>query len=104
MLIEALTAKKSSVRWSAAFALGHIGSENAVEPLIEALTTDKDSFVRGNAAEALGNIGDIRAVEPLKRALKDEGEWFGEKVKDDAFASLEEISRRIKMRITTEPT
>ena len=104
LLIEALTAKKSSVRWSAAFALGHIGSENAVEPLIEALTTDKDSFVRGNAAEALGNIGDIRAVEPLKRALKDEGEWFGEKVKDDAFASLEEISRRIKMRITTEPT
>ena len=76
----------------------------AIEPLIEALTADKDDRVRWKAAEALGNIGDPRAVEPLKSALKDQGEWIEEKVKDEAFASLEEISRRIKMRITMEPT
>jgi HEAT repeat protein/energy-coupling factor transporter ATP-binding protein EcfA2 len=101
LLIDALsTAKVGFVRWNAAEALGKIGSEKAIEPLIDALATAKDSEVRLRAAKALGNIGDTRAVEPLKSALKDEGEWIGEKVKDKAFASLENISRRIKMRVT----
>ena len=104
-LITALTtAKGSAVRWSAADALGRIGSEKAIEPLLKALTTAEASAVRGSAADALGNIGDNQAVEPLKKALKDEGEFVGEKVKDKAFTSLEKISRRIKMRITMEPT
>jgi HEAT repeat protein len=102
LLIEALTTADSFIRRDAAEALGGIGSVKVIDPLIEALTTDKDDRVRWNAAKALVNIGDIRAVEPLKRALKDEGEWFEEKVKDKAFTSLEEISRRIKMRITIE--
>jgi hypothetical protein len=32
-------------------------------------------------------------------ALKDESEWFGDEVKNLAFASLEKISMRIKRRI-----
>ena len=54
----------------AATALGIIGSEKAVEPLIEALS-DYASDARGSAATALGIIGSEKAVEPLIRALND---------------------------------
>ncbi len=43
--------------------------------------------------------GGEKAIEPLRSALKDKGKWFGFKVKDGAFTSLEKISRRIKNRI-----
>ena len=53
----------------AAEALGKIGDEQAVEPLIKALSYDggrwRDREVREAAAWALGEIGDERAVEPL---------------------------------------
>jgi HEAT repeat protein len=102
-LIKALSSDKASeVRWSAAWALKRIGSEKALEPLIKVLTTDKNSRVRMKAAEALGNFEDMRAIEPLKNALKDEGDWFGNKVKDTAFTSLERISRRLKERIALD--
>ena len=52
-------------------ALGNIGDERAVEPLIKALG-DEDSYTRQLTAMALGKIGDARAVEPLIKALKDE--------------------------------
>ena len=103
-LIEDLKEKDSSVRESAADALGMMGSEKAIEPLIKALTTDKDRSVRESAADALGMMGSEKAIEPLKNALKDEGEGEGEKVKDKAFESLEKISRRIEKRITIEHT
>jgi HEAT repeat protein/SpoVK/Ycf46/Vps4 family AAA+-type ATPase len=103
-LITALiTAKDSFVRGNAASALGGIGSDKAVEPLITALITAKGSYVRWSAAYALGGIGSEKAVEPLKSALKDESEWLVEKVKDGAFAALEQISRRIHKRILREP-
>ena len=53
----------------AADVLVHIG-EPAVEPLIEALSSD-DAGVRYVAAWTLGKIGDRRAVEPLIAAMKD---------------------------------
>ena len=62
--------KNCTVRGEAAEALGEIGDERAVEPLIHALK-DRDKAVRWKAAEALGEIGDERAVEPLIHALKD---------------------------------
>ena len=70
------TDKDSNVREYAAYALGEIGSENAIEPLIKALTTDKDSYVRWSAAKAFGRIGSEKVIEPLKDTLKDEGEYF----------------------------
>lgn len=54
-----LTDKDSSVRCSAAEALGKIGSENAVPSLIEALN-DSDGNVRQKVAEALGKIGESK--------------------------------------------
>ena len=58
------------VRCDAAVALGEIGDERAVEPLIEALK-DKIASVRRAAAQALGEIGDKHAVRPLIQMLKD---------------------------------
>jgi len=69
LLINDLAAKESDVRGSAADALGEIGSEKAIEPLINALTTDNESEVRGSAASALGSIGSEKAIEPLINAL-----------------------------------
>ncbi|NOR18327.1 NACHT domain-containing protein, partial [candidate division WOR-3 bacterium] len=68
-LINDLAAKDSFVRWRAASALGRIGSEKAVVPLITALSSAKESDVRGGAADALGGIGSEKAVVPLITAL-----------------------------------
>ena len=51
-------------------ALGQLGDERAVEPLI-AILRDSDSGVRVAAAQALGQLRDERAVEPLIVALED---------------------------------
>ena len=59
-------------RSDVACALGKIGDNRAVEPLVAALK-DSRSYVRSAAACALGKIGDNRAVEPLVAALKDNG-------------------------------
>jgi HEAT repeat protein/energy-coupling factor transporter ATP-binding protein EcfA2 len=74
LLINDLTAKESVVRWRAADALGRIGSEKVVGPLITALSTDKESFVRERAAFALGRIGSEKAVGPLITALSTDKE------------------------------
>jgi len=69
--IKELKDKDSSVRYSAAYALGKIGNSRAVEPLISCLK-DESSSVRSSAADALGKIGDSRAVKPLVACLKDQ--------------------------------
>jgi HEAT repeat protein len=66
-------------RGAIAWALGEIGDQRAVEPLIEALFYGDGEycvdFGRVAAAEALGEIGDARAVEPLIELWKFTGEW-----------------------------
>jgi hypothetical protein len=69
-LIEALMDRNRMVRLNATEALGKIGNERAVEPLIKTLEDDWDSVVRLFATEALGKIGDARAVEPLIKTLE----------------------------------
>jgi len=58
------------VRRAAAGALGELGDQRTVNPLVKALG-DCDVIVRSIAAEALGKLGDARAVEPLIKALGD---------------------------------
>jgi len=74
-LIVALADKDMNrkVRRRAAEALGRIGDDRAVEPLIVALA-DMNDEDRQWAANALGRIGDDRAVEPLIVALADKNE------------------------------
>jgi HEAT repeat protein/energy-coupling factor transporter ATP-binding protein EcfA2 len=99
-LIEALiTAEDADIQLNAAYALGKSGDKRAIKPLIEALSKDKEARVRLAAATSLGLIGDEKTIEPLKNALKDEGKHIGNKVKDEAFVSLKNISSRINKRI-----
>ena len=54
----------------AAWALGEIGSPQAVDALVGALK-DASWEVRAKAAWALGEIGDRRAADPLAASMKD---------------------------------
>lgn len=91
--------RESLIRGNAAYALGEIGGAEAIPFLIRALLSDKDSYVRYRAAEVLGSIGDVATISPLKTALKDDGSYYGWKVKDKAFEALEKICRRLQVRI-----
>jgi HEAT repeat protein len=74
-LIEALGYDKGDrrksvpVRKNAAQALGELGDERAVEPLIDALTQETDIGVSDTISVALGKIGSP-AVEPLITILR----------------------------------
>ena len=71
-IIKVLQSKSDSeVRIKAEKALGELGAEIAVEPLIHALKDD-NWRVRYEAARALGKIKGAMAVEPLIQILKDE--------------------------------
>ena len=50
-------------------ALGQLGGDRALEPLIRALKHDH-ATVRDTAAQALGDMGDPRAVDPLIEVLQ----------------------------------
>lgn len=66
-LIKALNHKEVEVRREAADALGRIGDERAIEPLIIAL---REESMRDDAAIALSMIGDGKAIEPLMEAFR----------------------------------
>jgi HEAT repeat protein len=55
-------------RARAAFALGDMGSQRAVEPLLGTLG-DETRAVRAAAGRSLGRLGAVEAVEPLVEAL-----------------------------------
>ena len=70
-LITALKNKDSDVRSNAAEALGMIGDEKFVEPLIQVLYDYRFSLIaKRNVATALGKLGDERAIDPLMHVLK----------------------------------
>ncbi len=77
-LVEALTSKRTWVRWEAAKALSQIADPAATAALVKALN-DKEFDVRWLAAEGLVAIGK-HAVIPLLRALIDtpESTWIRE--------------------------
>jgi HEAT repeat protein len=68
ILVKAL--RSSWLGPKAALALGRMGDDRAVEPLINSLC-DRRETIRKAAAEALGRLGDDRAVEPLSHTLND---------------------------------
>lgn len=70
-LARLLENKDPQVQYEAAEALGNIGDERAVGPLIAALQFPDDD-VRWKAAIALGEIGNPDAVAPLIALLSDE--------------------------------
>lgn len=72
-------------RGRAAFMLGQLRDQRAVEPLIQALTAPGHQ-TPVFAAQALGKIGDRRAIMPLLVLLDSDNEAFHE-------AALEALSR-----------
>ena len=66
--------REPSARAEAARALGTIGDQRSVDPLVHSLR-DPDREVRFTAAESLGRIGDARAVRQLSEALTD-NDWY----------------------------
>ncbi len=76
-LIESLKDDDSGVRWTAAYALGRIGGERAIEHLIP-LLNDDEFDVREAAARALGEIGAESAIEYLIPLLNDDDFDVGE--------------------------
>jgi HEAT repeat protein len=72
-----------------AAALGEIGDNRAVEPLISHLK-DSDSYVRYETAQALGMIGDMRALQPLDELGNNENGF----VREVEVEALEHIERK----------
>lgn len=75
-LIDALKNEHSSVRWTAAEALGKSGDTRVIPPLKDALQ-DENSSVRRAVIEALGKLGKP-AISPLIDALEngdDDARW-----------------------------
>ncbi|MEO0376627.1 MAG: HEAT repeat domain-containing protein, partial [Cyanobacteria bacterium P01_A01_bin.17] len=71
-LIELLTDSCPLVRVSAAYALGHNPSVDAVDPLIRQLELDWNGYVRKGVVWALGNCRDRKSLAPLIEALQTE--------------------------------
>jgi len=64
-LIIALQHPEPTVPIRAATILGELGSQAAVDPLIDVATSVDDPYIQEAAIEALGRIGDIRAIACL---------------------------------------
>ena len=70
-LVNTLNDQYATVREASALALGKIGSNQAILPLLTTLDTSSLWALRVAAAHALGEIRDRRATAPLSNALKD---------------------------------
>ena len=64
-----LASKDPEIRQNAARMLGLLGDERAVEPLIEALSSELHMIAAGAAAGALGRLRDPRSVPVLLKRL-----------------------------------
>jgi ATP-dependent DNA helicase RecQ len=73
-LIAALEDPNGNVRRLAASALGKLGDEGAVQPLLDLLETEDKPQVRQYAVKALGKIGDAHASTILQQIVEDENE------------------------------
>jgi hypothetical protein len=87
-LIAALETRDMNIRRKAINALGRIGNEKAIMPLINALHTEVAFAVKIDAVKALGNLGDERAIQPLTRALESEYTTAG------GFSDMADLARQ----------
>jgi HEAT repeat protein len=101
--MEALADPNLGVRGNAAFALGELGSPEAVPHLVTALK-DPEERVRKSAVKALGMIGESKAVTPLIHILESDASLI---VRKSAIRSLGQIGGEQAMkaveRFTSNP-
>ena len=87
-LIRALRHPEPTVPIRAATILGQLGSQAAVEPLMEIAVSNTDPYIQEAAVVALGRIGDHRAARCLTR-LRREGSLRVRNTADQALRILE---------------
>jgi HEAT repeat protein len=90
-LIKALADDHYEIRGRAAEALGYIGDQEAIEPLINLLNNESHFWVNQSVIAALGKIGDIRAVDSFIKVLKREVKGVGAQELVKASAALGKI-------------
>lgn len=86
-LILALNDANKIVRWQAAYKLGQLGDERAIEPLINMLCRDPEWEPRCGAAYALQGFNNPRTISSLILALEDKNSY----VRQAAVITLGEI-------------
>jgi epoxyqueuosine reductase len=82
-----LRPKREGLRRNVCIALGNVGGEDAIAPLMEVLQTDSSSVVRATAAWALGEIAQRTANNAVWETLRKLGECetdvlVGEEIRD----------------------
>jgi HEAT repeat protein len=99
-IVKLLTSPDPSIRSSAAYALGYLGSHavETVGPVLLNLLNDPEVIVRSDVVEALGGLHYIPAVEHIKYSLQNDNEplvrasaaeALGEIGDNEALATLE---------------
>ncbi len=83
LLLAMLRSPTPQERGHAAWALGFVPAEEALDPLLAALA-DQSPAVRGAAAGALGRYAADKVIDPLLQALQDGDAW----VRVDVAATL----------------
>lgn len=99
-LIEALKDTHLGVRNNVAYALGELGSPEAIVHLIPVLRNDPEEWVRKSAAKALGMLKARDAVADLYQALNDPSRMvrksaarsLGQIGSNEALAALKSVS------------
>ncbi len=83
-----------NIRSRAAYALGELGDKQATDALIVALK-DVSPEVRQTAVYALAKVGDAQVLPTLAYVQQyDQGEFYGEKVKEAAAEAIQQIEQR----------
>jgi len=81
-LVLDLNSSFPEIRVDAAWALGELGDQRAVEHLVKALR-DPDECTRYCVVKALKNLGDKRAIPELEKALTQEIKpWIVQAIKE----------------------
>ncbi|WP_298669123.1 HEAT repeat domain-containing protein [uncultured Methanofollis sp.] len=85
--LKNLSHERPEYRWGAADALGRLGDERTVGPLVAAMD-DPDPRVRKKAAWALGQIGDLRGQRPLLAAIRNDEDEDVREIAEEAYEIL----------------
>ena len=96
-LLAALKSEDGNIRRLAASALGKIGDEQAVQPLLELLAVETKPQVRQYAVKALGKIGSDQAIPVLVRIASDENEI--DYTREAARRALQQISGETRTEV-----
>ena len=89
-LVRGLEDPDDEVRGKSATALGRLGDQRAVGPLLDRLLADPAPFVRVRIASSLGHFGSPEVIDRLVQALRDPAWW----VRIRSVEALEQIGSR----------